>query len=265
MLRNAGFFSGLMVALSAVAACTDTATTWQVAYLNDRSDWYEFDAIGRQLVHESGTLTGPELAVSYQCDNWQLAAQLAEFNGSRLYDGQTNAGVPVLSQSAIQRHQGQVQATYALTRQWQLGGRWAYQTMARDIASAGGASGYPEYFDWHLLSIGAQWQADVGLGQLTLAAWAGQRVQSGMQITLPGRDPTVLPLGSIRHMDLTAGWRMPLSQAWHVQADVGYRRTEIGEGAETIITRNGVPVGVAHQPRSVLLSRPVSIRLGYTF
>jgi hypothetical protein len=265
MLRKAGLFSGLMVALSCAAACTDSGITLQVAYLSDRSDWYEFDVSGRQLVHESGTLTGSELAAAYQCDRWQLAAQITTPSGLRLYDGQTNTGSPVVSHSDIQQQLGQFQASFSLTPQWQIGSRWTYQSMARDIASAGGASGYPERFEWNLLSVGAQWQADVGPGQLTVAAWLGQQVQSSMHITLPGRDPTVLPLGPIRQVDWTAGWRMPLSQAWHVQADVGYRRTEIGEGAETIITRNGVPVGVAHQPRSVLVSRPISIRLGYAF
>jgi hypothetical protein len=265
VLRKTGLFSGWMVALSCAAACTDSATTLQVAPLSDRSHWYEFDVLGRQLVHESGTLIGPELALTYQCDRWQLAAQIVESGGSRLYDGHTNTGVPVVSHSDIQQQLGQLQTSFSLTRQWQIGGRWSYQSMARDIASAGGASGYPERFEWSLLSVGAQWQANVGPGQLSVAAWMGQQVQSRMQITLPGRDTTFLPLGQIRYAELSAGWRMPLSQAWYVQADVGYRRTEIGEGAEIIITRSGVPVGVAHQPRSVLVSQPLSIRLGYTF
>lgn len=265
VLRNAGLFGGLMVALSCVAACTDSASTLQVAHLSERSHWYEFDVVGRQLVHESGILTGTEFAVAYQCDRWQLAAQIAEPNGSRLYDGHTNTGIPVLSHSAIQQQLGQLQTSFSFTRQWQIGARWTYQSIARDIASAGGASGYPERFEWNLLSVGARWQADVGPGQLSVAAWLGQQVQSSMQITLPGRDAAVLPLGQIRYAELAAGWRMPLSQAWHIQADVGLRRTEIGEGAEIVITRSGVPVGVAHQPRSVLTSRPLSIRLGYTF
>jgi len=264
-VRKVGLFSGLMLALSGAAACTDTAITVQAGHLSELSDWYEYDASGHQLVHESGRLNGALLAAAVQCDRWQLAAQMAEPNGDRLYDGQTNTGSPVLSQSAIRQRQRQLQASFALTEHWQIGGRWLYQSMGRDIASAGGASGYPERFDWQLLSLGAQWRAAVGPGQLTMAAWWGQQVQSTMQITLPGRDQTVLPLGQIRHMDLAASWRMPLGVAWHVQADVGYRRTEIGEGAETLITRSGVPVGVAHQPRSVLVSRPVSIQLGYTF
>lgn len=264
-VRKAGFFSGLMMALSSAAACTDSAITWQVAQQRDLSEWREFDAIGRQLVRESGRLTGPELALTYQCGNWQLDGRMAELKGSRLYNGQTNTGVPVVSQSAIGQRQGQLQASFALSQSWRIGARWTVQSMARDIASAGGASGYPEHLDWRLLSIGAQWQTHVGQGELTAGAWLGQQVGSSMQVTLPGRDTSSLPLGAIRHMDFALGWRMPLSPAWHVQVDAGFRKTEIGEGTEVIMTRNGVPVGVAHQPRSVLLSRPLSIRLGYAF
>lgn len=267
LMRKVGPFSFLMVAFSsaAVAACTDSVTTLQAAQISNRSEWNEFDAAGRNLVHESGTLRGTELGIAYQCDRWHLAAQISDLSGSRLYDGQTNNGTPATSQSAITERQGHLQSTFALIGNWQIGGRLANQTISRDIASSGSASGYPERFDWTLLSIGVQWQSDLGPGKLTLVAWSGTQLQSNMQITLPGRDQTTLQLGSIRQLDLTAGWRTQLSPAWHLQADIGYRRTEIGEGAETVINRSGFPIGVVHQPRSIMVSRPVSIQIGYYF
>ncbi|MDO8249388.1 MAG: hypothetical protein Q7T78_06675 [Rhodoferax sp.] len=251
--------------VAAVADCADRSTAWQVAHVSAPSEWNELDASGRKLVHESGTLQGVELSVGLRCGDWNWQAQLSQLDGSRLYDGQTSIGVPVASHSALRQRQGHLQASVDVTESWQLGGRLSAQRLWRDIASAGGASGYPERYDWTLISLGAQWQTALGPGQLTLAAWAGTQLTSRLVVNLPGRDSASLPLGSIKQVELAAGWRTQLSPAWHVQADVGYRRTDMEQGADGVIRRSGVPVGVAHQPRTSMVDRPIAIRLGYMF
>lgn len=253
------------ISVAAAADCADRSAAWQAGYVSDLSDWNEFDASGRKLVHESGTLQGVALSASLRCGDWKLQGQLSQLDGSRLYDGQTSTGVPVTSQSALRQRQGHLQASLNVTDAWQFGGRLSGQTLWRDIASAGGASGYPERFDWTLLSLGAQWKTGLGPGQLTLAAWAGTQLMSSMVLTLPGRDPATLPLGSISQAELAAGWRTQLSPAWHVQVDVRYRRTDIDQGADVVIMRNGAPVGMAHQPRTSMVNMPVAIRIGYEF
>jgi len=259
---------GLMTAAISVAAaaeCVDRSASWQAASVTSSSDWNEFDASGRKLVHESGTLQGVELSAGLRCGNWNLQGQLSQLDGSRLYVGQTSTGVPVTSRSALRQRQGHLQASLNVTDAWQLGGRLSGQTLWRDIASAGGASGYPERFDWTLLSLGAQWKTALGPGQLTLAAWAGTQLASSLVLTLPGRDQATLPLGSISQTELAAGWRTQLSPAWHLQADVHYRRTDIDQGADVVIRREGIPVGMAHQPRTSMVDMPIAIRIGYEF
>ena len=250
---------------AAAANCIDATASGQVAKVSNASEWTEFNGSGRKLVGEAGTLDGIEISGQVRCGIWNLAAQISQLDGSRRYDGQTTTGVPVTSQSAVRQRQGQLQATFNITEAWQLGGRWSSQTLWRDIASAGGASGYPERFDWTLLSLGAQWRAGLGPGQLALAAWTGWQLQSRMVLTLPGRDQATLALGSISQIDLMAGWRTQLSPAWHVQADIGYRRIDMGQGANSVITRGGLPVGVAYQPRTIMVDRPLAIRIGYEF
>lgn len=249
----------------AAATCVDAAAAWQVANVRNASEWTEFNGSGRKLVGESGTLNGIEISGQIRCEVWNLAAQISQLEGSRGYNGQTTTGVPVSSQSAVRQRQGQLQATFNITDAWQLGGRLSSQTLWRDIASAGGASGYPERFGWTLLSLGAQWRAGLGPGQLTLAAWTGRQLQSRMVLTLPGRDQAALGLGSISQIDLVAGWRTQLSPAWHAQADIGYRRIDVGQGANSVITRGGLPVGVAYQPRTIMVDRPLAIRIEYDF
>lgn len=259
---------GLLVAALPVAAtadCVDRAASWQAAHVSNSSGWTEVDVLGRKLVRETGTLPGVELSVRVRCDDWNLQAQISKLDGSRFYDGQTSTGVPVTSRSALRKLQGAVQATFNVTEAWQLGARLSSHTLWREIASAGGISGYPERYDWTLLSVGAQWQTGLGPGQLRLAAWSGMKLRSGMLLSLPGRDQTVMQLGRMNQLEFEAGWRTQLGQGWYLQGDVRYRRTAMGRGADAIIRRGGVPVGVAHQPRTTMVDIPVSIGIGYEF
>jgi hypothetical protein len=216
-------------------------------------------------VHESGRLRGPELAVNVRCDDWTLQAAMSRLDGSRRYEGQTSAGVPALSSSALRQQNGQLQSTIKLTDAWQLGGRLSGHTLWRDIASTASASGFPERFDWTLLSVGTQWRTAFGPGQLTLAAWTGAQLSSTMLLSLPGRDQTVLKLGSIRQTEVVSGWRIQLSPAWHLQVDASYRRITMNQGEEGIVKRGGSPVGIAFQPRTTMVDQPIAIRMGYEF
>lgn len=233
--------------------------------MNELSDWREFDQGGRQLVHESGRLRGQAATVAYRCDQWYLSGQASLQTGTRQYDGQTSDGVVAFSQSAVRNRKGQIQAMLAISDDWRMGARLLNQVVGRDIASLSNAAGYPERYEWTLLSLGSQWQAGLGPGQLTLAAWAGTALSSNLRLSLPGRDEAALDLGSIRQAELLIGWRTKLSQAWHIQADIAYTRMEIGRGEDSIITRSGLATGVAHQPRAVMASLPMSIRIGSDF
>lgn len=251
--------------VAAASNCAERSISWQAAYVSNWSDWQEFDTSGKRLVHESGALQGAELSAALNCGDWNFQALLSQLEGSRVYDGQTSSGTAVTSQSALHQLQGHLQTSLNITDALSLGLRLSGQTTSRDIASAGGASGYPERFDWTLLSIGSQFKTALGPGQMSLEAWAGSQLTSSMLLSLPGRDQATLQLGSIRQLELALGWRVPLSPAWSFQADARYRRTDIDQGADVVIMRNNIPVGVAHQPRTQTADLPIAIRVDYKF
>lgn len=250
---------------AAAANCGGPSPSWQAAYVSNLSDWREFGTSGQGLVHESGTLRGPEVSVGLSCGDWHFQAQLSQLDGSRVYEGQTSSGTAVTSQSALHQRLGHAQTSLNITEALSLGVRLSAQTTWRDIASAGGAAGYPEQFDWTLLSLGAHWKSALGPGQMNLEAWAGTQLTSSMLLNLPGRDQARLPLGAIHQLELAIGWRMPLGPAWGVQVDARYRRTDVGQGADVIVKSNNIPVGVAHQPRTRMVDLPVAIRMDYKF
>jgi hypothetical protein len=251
--------------LAAAAACDYRSMKWQLAYVSNSSEWNEVDASGRKLDRESGVLSGPEVAASLRCEDWNFQAQASQLDGTRAYDGQTSTGVPVMSQSAIRQLQGHLQAGYKLAESWQLGARLSGQTLWRDIASAGGATGYPERYDWSMLSVGGQWQTTAGPGQLNLAAWVGQALWSRMELNLPGYDPAILPLGNISQFELAIGWQTEFSPSWQFIAGLRYRRTDMSQGADVVLRRSGNPVGVAHQPATSMVDMPLSVGIAYQF
>ncbi|NCN71906.1 MAG: hypothetical protein GW907_12345 [Betaproteobacteria bacterium] len=251
----------------AVAAinCSEQSRFLQYAYVNNTSNWQEFDSTGRELVRESGKLTGPQLSAALTCSGWRLQAEVTQLDGDRRYDGQTSSGVNVLSSSALHRIDRQLQASVNVTKDLQVGLRVSNHRTWRDIASAGGASGYPERFEWTLLSVGSQWSKPVSFGQLTLGAWVGTQLDSSMTLNLPGRDQTTLLLGKIHQVELQLGWEVPVTPSWSLHANVRYRKIEVSQGADGIVTKNGFPVGVAHQPQTRLVDIPVTVSLSYRF
>jgi hypothetical protein len=250
--------------LAAAADCLGLPSSLQAAAITASSKWSESNAL-HELVRESGTMSGSELSVGWRCNDWAVNAELAQVNGSRLYEGQTSAGLSAISHSAVRQRQINLDAGLAISEAWQLGARFSRNALWRDIASTESASGYPEHFEWSILSLGAEWQSAMGPGQLTLAAWVGGGMQSRMTLNLPGRDPALLSLGSLRQIEVVARWATELAPSWTLAADVRYRRTDIDQGEDAVISRGRQPVGVAHQPRTRMTEHPLMIRIGYVF
>lgn len=246
-------------------ACEPRHISVQAASTSSTSNWQEFDAAGLKLVQESGALRGTELTAVLHCESWEFQGMLSQTDGTRSYEGFTSTGVAATSQSSLRESSTHIQAMMKLSDAWAMGLRLSQQTTWRDIASTPSASGYPERFEWSLASLGARWSTSTNFGQLTLEAWTSAPIASTMFLQLPGRDPTTLPLGPIRHMELGVRWNMPLDSHWVLLAEGGVRRTDIAQSADVVIFRSSVPVGVAHQPRTSVLEMPVSIGIQYTF
>ncbi len=259
---------GLLLAatsLGAFAACDPQPTAWIGTYVGGLSTWNEFDASGRRVVREAGRLHGTELSTRWRCFDWDVVAALSQLSGSRSYDGETSTGVPAVSTSNVRQRYGSVQASFRITDTWHLGGRLASTRIWRDIASTSEAAGYPERFDLTMISFGAQAQTVTGPGNLALSAWLGKPAMSRMALNLPGRDQATLALGSVLQVEMAAAWRARITSTWHWQADVRYRRTDIGQSEDAVIRRGGVPVGLAKQPRTSILDVPISLGVACEF
>ena len=250
---------------SSSRACTDVKAAISLGAARTESRWTEVDIAGRTIDRESGSLPGQQLGGAIECGDWSASGQLSHFDGTRAYSGQTSIGVPVQTQSSIRQTQGYAQLGRKVRGALFVGGRLAGQKLTRDIASAGGASGYPEEFTRTVVSLGTQWNTPSAWEELTLSAWVGTAIHQSLRLTLPGRDPAKLPLGRLTQWELGAQWRKPLLRHWHLLASVKYISTSVRAGDNAVISRHGIPSGVAHQPRTNTVEVPVTVGIGYEF
>ena len=234
----------------------------------ERSQWEEFDAQGRSLVRERGTLRVSGLQASGRCRTADWAAQWTRSQGPRAYDGVTTAQAPLQTQSQLRAQALTFSAWLPLRENWAVGSQWGYSQIERSIASSSRALGYPERFSYWQLALGARYQTVLSEQvRLTASGWLGGGPGGRVAVDLPRADPVTLSLGNSRllavNLQLNGG--VQDQSGWSWQAGVFYRREQTHAGAPTVLIRNGVPVGAALQPRFVQQHLGTTASFSYRF
>ena len=234
----------------------------------ERSQWEEFDAQGKSLVRERGSLQVAGLQASGRCGTVDWSAQGSRSQGQRGYDGVTSTQAPLHTQSRLRVQALTMEAWLPVSEGWAAGAQLGYSQIQRDIASAGNALGYPERFDALQAALGVRYQTALGERvRLSASGWLGGGPGGHVKVDLPRADPVTLPLGSSRLMalglELNGG--ASAQPGWSWRAGVLYRREQTGAGDAQAITRNGVTVGAALQPRFVQRHLGTTAVLAYRF
>lgn len=246
-----------LLGLGGTAAAADCGAPALDALVGvERSQWQEFNAQGRSLLREQGTLKTAGLQLAGTCRTLDWSARWTLSQGERDYDGMTSTQASLQTTSRLQAQQLAVQAWLPVHSQWTLGAQWGYRDLRRDIASQGSVFGYPERFGYWQAALGARFQTALSERlQLTVSSWAGGGPGGRVRVDLPRADPVTLPLGSSRlwALEITLGspTTVVLQPGWSWQLGMAYRHERIGAGAPRTLVRNGVPVGSALQPRIV--------------
>ena len=251
--------------LPALACAPVSAWDLRAALVTEDSSWEEFSSAGARLLKESGRLQGADVALGWHCGVWTVEAGMGYAGGTRNYDGRTNTGTPLQTASAIARWTSWMQGSYEVLPSWRVGARLSGVSLARELASTPNVSGYPEYYEWRMLSVGGQLRKDTPVGRLGVSLWWGQTTYSSMRVQLPGRDVAWLELGRIEQGTLELDWRRDFGPKWSASLRLGIRWTDIGQGKPGIIRTNGVATGTAYQPRVSMTEVPLSASVNYRF
>lgn len=222
----------------------------------ERSQWQEFNAEGRSLLREQGTLRTVGLRLAGQCQGLDWSAHWNLSRGERDYDGLTSTYMPLQTHSHLQAQQLALQTWLPVQNQWALGAQLGYRRIARDIASQGNVLGYPERLGYWQAALGARYQTALGERvQLTVSGWAGGGPGGRVRVDLPRADTVTLPLGASRMLALGVELGSPnaaLAQpGWSWQLGLAYRHERINAGEPRTLVRNGLMVGSALQPSIV--------------
>ena len=115
-------------------------------------DFQEFDEDGDRLLTESGFLPGIEAGWTWHRDRLALAVDASYLNGEVDYNGQTQAGAPLSTNTDEEIGDIEASATgYFFSRDnWQAGARLGagYRHWQRDIQPTATTSGLSETYTW---------------------------------------------------------------------------------------------------------------------
>lgn len=270
--RFGGLFLALVLALPGVSAamdCDAPSLSWTAG--PERSHWEELDADGDSLLTERGWLTRTGLTAGVRCGVTHWEALWTHSAGHRAYDGQTNTGVPVQTRSRLRIDTLSVTGFVPLGEgAWAIGGRAGWRQIDRLIAGTEAAQGYPERFRAWQLALGVRWRLhQARTWRVSATGWAGGGPGGSVAVDLPRSDPLTLPLGNSRLLALGLQLEgVPASRAqpgWSWQLRLEAEREITGAGAARPVTRNGIPVAAARQPRIVQKPVLLSARLTRDF
>lgn len=259
------FFAGLTSFVLPAWALDCAAPASALSTGVERSQWEEFDAQGRSLLRETGTLKRIGLDVSARCARIAWTAQWTHSVGSRAYEGVTNTRAPVQTTSHLSSDALSLTGMTDLDERWAFGGRLSYRQINRDIVGTGTVLGFPERYSYGLAALGARYQTRLGERmQLSAKAWVGGSTSGSVWVQLPHADSVTLALGTTRFLESflqlesmpTAGY------GWSWQARLNYRKEATAAGAVHALRRNGALVGAAMQPemRQYQLSLDAAMR-----
>ena len=267
-----GRFCGLFALLglaSAAQAAECGAADLSLHTGVEHSRWQEFNAQGGQLVDETGLLYRTGLQLEGDCAGLQWAAQWSHARGTRDYDGVSNTNQPIQTTSRLRSQQVQLQAWMPVIERWAVGARVGWTRSDRDLDSVGNVRGYPEQFRSIQAALGGRYTlADLGGLRWTVSGWLGGGPGGTLHLHLPNVDAARLRLGRSQRAELgvqvessdavdRTGWSWRLG--WQLQQE------QMRAGRSQAITRNGLLVGSAAQPKTRQTQMGLDAALRYRF
>jgi hypothetical protein len=233
-------------------------------------DFKEY-ADGERLNHEHGTLYGLVGGVQASRNALLVEGDLSWFGNDVRYNGQTQAGAPVKTQTDEHILDALARAGWRFRRQerlqYQLFGGLGYRYWQRDIKSTSAATGVNETYTW--------WYGLLGGRGLYLAnprtTWLAEAqfmrpLDPEIEVDFnSGLDDTRLDLGSEPGLRLSLAWQHTLNSGWRLDIVPFYDAGDIGRSQNRTLKQNGVVVGRVFEPRSETRNYGIQARLGVSF
>jgi hypothetical protein len=254
----------LSAAIPAIA-CEQTSGEVSLGKSQIKSRLTEMSSNGKVLVSEQGSLPGAEANAFARCDKWIVGIKSFSNDGARGYSGQTSLGVPLVTSSGVSDSATSASLYWLLTESLQFGVDVSQHQSIRNIVGTASAAGYPETYKLRLARIGTKWDLPTNYGRWSLAGSISAMGDQSVDLTLPGKDTTPLNFNQPKQWELGVHWRMNLGSNFYVEASYRYVNTETSQSKDGVVTSSGVPVGIAFQPKMIVVNQPLSVLIGVAF
>lgn len=237
------------------------------AIIRRTSHWREFDADGRQLLAESGQLSGAGLRLSLGAGAGRMHLLVERVDGDRAYAGQTNTGAPVETTVALAESAVELGFDYPLVAGWSGTFTAAWQGVDRHLRDTPIASGYVEHWHWMNWRPGLAWRGELMPGgDVRVTAALGWSSHRSLRLEQAGRDPARLEPGQGLGRQFTIGYQHRLQGgarhrwAWH--AEWAWSDLRFAASPVVPLFNSGVLRGGALQPTT--RTGATDLRLGLT-
>lgn len=221
----------------------------------ERFQWSEYDSSGSRLLREHGPRVGLGLRwdnYARRLDSWRYSALARLTVGTVSYDGQTQSGVPVQTDTQYTGLRGEAMAGYQFNSGVLVQGGAGLDLWRRLIKDTGSVLGYRETYSIIYVKAGIGFLEQVGGGRLLAVVGPKMPVYTSEYVDLrrvgydpvtlhPGRRPS--PFGQIefiRESGEQPQWR----------ASLYYDSYRFTPSDPATLTAGGATVGQAWQPES---------------
>lgn len=234
----------------------------------------EFSESGALLDREDGVLPGIVVEVARRAGDWRLSGNWRFFSGSAGYDGSTNLGAPV-STETDERLQS---LSLRLARRLHLGAwplvpyvGYGYYQWRRDIrptrtAANAPVSGLFEVYTWKSAELGVLAQ---------VLSW--NRFEGGLDVRVfrvldpevkvrfaTGADEVRLALGERAGARLGFAGAYPLGAQLSLRLELYHERWSFGRSSSQPLTSGGAVIGSVVEPRSETRNSALTLGLVYS-
>jgi hypothetical protein len=234
-------------------------------------DYAEYDDSGGLLDHEHHVIPGVTADISRTHQGWFEAGHVSYYSGVVRYDGQTQARVPVTTDT----DERILDLFLQVGRQYRAADLFGYAFYAgvghrsweRDIRSTETASGLSELYRWEYAAVGAQLVSR----EINRATWGvdlrwQRAVDPRLDVDFRGVfDSLQLALGQRDGVRFSVPWTKLLSERMQFVIEPFYDRWVLGRSANENLTSHGSVVGSVFEPNSVTNNRGVVVSLRNLF
>lgn len=237
----------LLIFVAQISQAEWPALDWQLGLGAQYENVQEFDRAGSRLLTERGFLPDAQLCASANWDLAHLKLELSHALGSLDYDGQTQSGRAISTQTHYRNTKASLITAWDISAPWELQIGLVREWRKRQIQSLSHVAGMEERYRSNWAIAGLEWRyQDADIAFQGILGLAGTQTVSSPNLI----DPVNFKSGQLR------GWRgeahIPIKKiaGMRLALKPSFELLTIERSKDAQWTLDGIPQGSLAQPKT---------------